>query len=828
MNFGAFAGGFAHGLDQGLARGKTIRDMLKEAKLQEQRDTAMAEAEKQRADSVAGLIKENGVAAQPVSAPVETAAPEVKEGPDIKVEPETKVELGAVPMPSVEVTNSPTRSPDAAAAATASDALAPAPKPVVAPSVSQAQSESGQPAKQPVFMVAPGSLATSGMVKVGNIDLNARPTVKNEDGSVSTVRSMSIGVDGKEVLIPTVVEGKVVSNEEAIAHFKKTGEHLGMFDSPEAANAYAEVLHKQQEQAYAPGGAAPAEAQSAAPAEETAAETEKRWYPNGIPEKRRSAPIPDVNIAPDATVERPQSSIVPTPAPAAAQSPAPTAAAPAAPLQAGGMPPRPVTAAPAPAPAAAAAAPVAAAMPGADVKPPVAIEGKFVVNGKGYATREAAYKAAEAEVPDVEYYYTKKMVPLMTKQLILEGNPEKALAWQKWGESQDGRQYMKDWHSTWIAAQVGDFEKAAKGVVKMFNKYENGQTLVGQETAKDKDGNITGFNVRIKNDSTGEVRSQFINPQQLVAMGVNGGSPDKAFELIYKKQSENDKIVLETKLKAQERKQKNEDENAKIDRKADRDDARETKKGQQRLSEITLKDQLGDEGAQKYQKAKSPEERANIMTGILNDKDPTFSRLPNEEKQKRILDEMRNADKAAAQFEAEKNGTASGPSTFKPAPAGPSAEPQLFRSKADGKVYRMVDGKPVLAAQPAAMPPAAAPAAPAAAPAPAPAAAGPATGMPVKPAAAAAAPAKPAAPVDPVMAQIQQQADPIIRSQHLQKYQTYQQITKSMAELSKSFAAAAQAGDDVQKQAISDNIAKLRVMADRAKADLSGFYRMPE
>ena len=81
----------------------------------------------------------------------------------------------------------------------------------------------------------------------GNIDLNNRPIVKNEDGSISTVRSMSFEEDGKEILIPTVVNGKIVSEDEAIQHYYKTGEYLGKFDTVEEANAYAEQLHEEQE-----------------------------------------------------------------------------------------------------------------------------------------------------------------------------------------------------------------------------------------------------------------------------------------------------------------------------------------------------------------------------------------------------------------------------------------------------------------------------------------------------------------------------------------------------------------------------------------------------
>ncbi|WP_342051999.1 MULTISPECIES: hypothetical protein [unclassified Cupriavidus] len=90
-----------------------------------------------------------------------------------------------------------------------------------------------------------------GLTQRGNLDLTARPRVKNKDGSVSTVRSVSVTFDDGTYLLPTVVGNKVVTNEQAIAHFKKTGEHLGRFSTAAQADAYAEQLHQQQERMYA-------------------------------------------------------------------------------------------------------------------------------------------------------------------------------------------------------------------------------------------------------------------------------------------------------------------------------------------------------------------------------------------------------------------------------------------------------------------------------------------------------------------------------------------------------------------------------------------------
>ncbi|MCQ5042078.1 hypothetical protein NE654_13470, partial [Akkermansia muciniphila] len=57
--------------------------------------------------------------------------------------------------------------------------------------------------------------------------------------------SNSVEMDGKDYLIPTVSEDcKVLSEDDAVNKFKQTGKHLGVFNSPEHATAYARQLHE--------------------------------------------------------------------------------------------------------------------------------------------------------------------------------------------------------------------------------------------------------------------------------------------------------------------------------------------------------------------------------------------------------------------------------------------------------------------------------------------------------------------------------------------------------------------------------------------------------
>ena len=756
MNFGAFAGGFAEGFDRGQRIAKSIRETIRENRLQEMREKALEEANSAREQAVNGLITENKDAVEesakaPVSdavkpstdgAPSVDLTPAQESKPSVTIEPSVtgpatgmpaKVEVGpdgGLKAPEIEIKTQDGAKPEAAA------------------------KKDGE-ATQAFFA---GGTTPYGLVEPGNIDLNSRKVLR-DGNTFKTEESISINVDGKEVLIPTVINGQKLSDPDAIDHFKKTGEHLGIFDTPENANAYANTLHERQQEFYGPSQAMPpnkpAVAATAAPA--SAPSVPEAGPAAGMPPVRDqrfsgatqnmsgspepAAPAQSAMNAPAAAQAAEAPAVAPSAAASAAPpsvpvqsaAPAQTAEPAASPAQSAAQPATTGSITPAAAPAAAPSSTQSAVTTtGVATKAPepVKIEGKYVVNGKGYKTMAEARKAAEAAVPSTMEYFMRNGVPKIAEEYVRQGDPAKAEAWMKWSETSQNQASMREWSSMYRAAQMGDFEKAADHAFKLYQRYEDGITPLSKEVVKNKDGEVTGFNVRLRRDASGEEMTQFIDRRAMIEMGLAALSPPQMFEAMWKRQTEVDKTAAEARIKLQDRAAKREDDRALEEFKQDRLDQREKAKGQQRLSEVALKGQLdaanlgakeraqakakidmlqeagyGEEqikamipaivGAGEHKKTTDPTERRALIFSDMTKNDPTFARRPKEEQEKIVgqaMDVIYGGEKPA--------GAQPGASSSAAKPTGnaafdSAAEGAMFKDKS-GNIYKKQNGQPVL------------------------------------------------------------------------------------------------------------------------------------
>lgn len=85
-------------------------------------------------------------------------------------------------------------------------------------------------------------------VTAPTMDPTKQPIVQNPDGTRSTVSTMGFDIDGKYYNLPTISpDGKRLTPDEAVAEFRKTGRHLGVYNSREEGDAAAQALHLNEE-----------------------------------------------------------------------------------------------------------------------------------------------------------------------------------------------------------------------------------------------------------------------------------------------------------------------------------------------------------------------------------------------------------------------------------------------------------------------------------------------------------------------------------------------------------------------------------------------------
>ena len=68
--------------------------------------------------------------------------------------------------------------------------------------------------------------------------------VKNEDGSVSTVYTRQVDINGRPTLIPSVWDGKILDEEQAVERALTSGVQWPTANTHEELRAYDEQLHQ--------------------------------------------------------------------------------------------------------------------------------------------------------------------------------------------------------------------------------------------------------------------------------------------------------------------------------------------------------------------------------------------------------------------------------------------------------------------------------------------------------------------------------------------------------------------------------------------------------
>lgn len=197
--------------------------------------------------------------------------------------------------------------------------------------------------------------------------------------------------------------------------------------------------------------------------------------------------------------------------------------------------------------------PLSSADPAAPAASGLTIKGgkRFMVGDAGFDDMESARAHAAKQAPDIHDLIRKTLVPKMQDAYLAQGDIAKADAWGAWAKSKEGEKKAELWGKAFQQSAVGNFKGAADALAALHKDLDDGRTYLGQEDVKDDKGNLTGFNMKYKDDATGEEKSQFVDKHALIEMGLSSLSPQAMFEQSYKAQTSADTMAAKARLDSQ-------------------------------------------------------------------------------------------------------------------------------------------------------------------------------------------------------------------------------------------------------------------------------------
>jgi hypothetical protein len=164
--------------------------------------------------------------------------------------------------------------------------------------------------------------------------------------------------------------------------------------------------------------------------------------------------------------------------------------------------------------------------------------------GHSYADAEAQKKGAEKNAPSIDELYMRDVVPKVKEAYIAQGNMAAADKWDEWTQDKNTRTALGHLGKATIAGRMGDFDAYAENMIKTYNTpgyYDDGIHAEGFDLIKDKDGNTTGVNLKLKNKDNGQQFTQAINgTDDMLNMGIAALDPRKGFEVGMARQATRD------------------------------------------------------------------------------------------------------------------------------------------------------------------------------------------------------------------------------------------------------------------------------------------------
>lgn len=161
---------------------------------------------------------------------------------------------------------------------------------------------------------------------------------------------------------------------------------------------------------------------------------------------------------------------------------------------------------------------------------------RYSVGTQQFDDKGKADAAAKEQMPDIETFYAKTLVPRMRDKLLEMGRVDEAQAWEKYAEEKTTKQHMKTWSKAFAHAQGQDYMGAAQELMKLYPDYDDGFELVESKAQKGDNGQ-EGFLMKVR-DADGNERTVFHDAKTITEVGLQQLQPIEMFQQRLKRQTQ--------------------------------------------------------------------------------------------------------------------------------------------------------------------------------------------------------------------------------------------------------------------------------------------------
>lgn len=262
----------------------------------------------------------------------------------------------------------------------------------------------------------------------------------------------------------------------------------------------------------------------------------------------------------------------------------------------------------------------------------------FQVGSQTFKTQDEARKAAEASVDDVMGYFYNYQAPKIVKNMIAQGDIERATEWDKLIRSQQGQRAIRDWQRFFLAYNSGNLDKAVEGFANYYSRYVDPSiSLQNYEVVQGETGPI--IRARMKDKDSGREFDLQLDRRSFLETMFAYNPADLARRMIEQED-------IATAARAEDAKKEREFARSQIGKEREillQSQAEERLKRLDWQLRAQFRERFGDNGdelASLFRKEMSPADRAQKIQQWIMENDPSFAELPPDKRRARIRELM--------------------------------------------------------------------------------------------------------------------------------------------------------------------------------------------